>query len=114
MKTLSLLVGLFLLGTAFPSFAQPANDNFDSAATLTDSAEGSNVGATQQVGEPSTVDRPGFTRSALGGHSVWWRWTAPTTGLYTIKTGDRSGVQPSSTFDTQLGVYTGTSLSNLV
>lgn len=114
MKTLSLLVGLLLLGNTIHSFAQPANDNFGSAATLVDVSIGTNVGATPQANDPTDVERPGFPRSPLGTNSVWWRWTAPSSGLYTIKTGDRSGAQPSSDFDTQIGVYTGTNLTSLV
>ncbi|MBA4149453.1 MAG: VCBS repeat-containing protein [Verrucomicrobia bacterium] len=114
MKTLSFFIGLILLGTPFTSFAQSPTDDFEfSAFIISTSVTGSNVGATQQPGEPTTVERPGFPRSPLGGRSVWWRWTAPESRLYTIKTGDRSGTEPSSTFDTQLGVYTGTELGNL-
>src|SRR5439155_15585934 len=40
------------------------------------------------------------------GKSVWWTWTAPAGGSVTIKTA-------GSSFDTLLGVYTGTSVSTL-
>lgn len=114
MKTLSLIAG-FLLVVNFNLYAQPANDDFDSAALVIGTlATGSNIGATTEPGEPLDVERPGFPRSPLGGHSVWWRWTAPASGLFTIKTGDRSGAEPSSNFDTQLAVYAGTSLNDLV
>src|SRR3989442_10607968 len=42
----------------------------------------------------------------VGGKSVWWSWTAPSAGSVTINTF-------GSTFDTLLGVYTGTSVSAL-
>lgn len=53
--------------------------------------EGSNAGATKEVGEPKHADR-------TGGRSVWISWTAPTNGLVTFST-------IGSSFDTLLGVY---------
>jgi hypothetical protein len=99
---------------ASTAFAQPSNDNFADAPLISGtSASGTNVGATRESGEPTSVNWPGHDRSALGGKSVWWKWIAPNSGLFTIKTGDKSGHLPSSNFDTQLGVYTGTSVENL-
>jgi hypothetical protein len=81
----------------------PANDNFTSAtllATTTNiSVLATNVLATKEPGEPKHA-------GAVGGHSVWWKWTAPGNGAVIINT---SG----STFNTVLGVYTGTTVSNL-
>jgi hypothetical protein len=68
-----------------------------SGSTVT--AFGSNVGATAQSGEPAHG-------GATATNSVWWTWTAPTSGAVAITT---SG----STFDTTLGVYTGSSVSGL-
>src|SRR5205814_7267214 len=59
----------------------------------------SNVGATTETGEP-------YHGGNIGGKTVWWTWTAPSAGSVTINT---SG----SSFDTLLGVYTGTSVSGL-
>ena len=82
----------------------PANDNFanaiaidlsNNAATVT----GSNVAATKESGEPNNA-------STTGGHSVWWKWTAPTGGNLALNL-------QGSLFDTTLGVYTGSSVSNL-
>ena len=58
--------------------------------------------ASREPGEPlhSTFGNP-------GGASLWWRWTAPTTGPVTIST-------IGSDFDTLLAVYTGSVLSTLV
>jgi hypothetical protein len=61
----------------------------------------SNLTAVKEVGEPMIAGNPG------GGKSVWWQWRAPLTGPVTISTA-------GSSFDTLLGVYTGTTLSNLV
>ena len=41
-----------------------------------------------------------------GGKSVWWTWTAPSSGSVQIDT-------IGSSFDTILGVYTGSSVSSL-
>ena len=86
-----------------PGFV-PANNNFANAAPLTLSgtsaqATGSNVAATKETNEPSHAGN-------AGGHSVWWKWTAPATGSFTVTT-------LGSNFDTTLAVYTGTSVSSL-
>ena len=80
----------------------PANDNFASAVALSGSSgstSGTNVAATKETGEPSIAGNS-------GGASVWYRWTSPTSGTATVTTS-------SSSFDTLLGVYTGTSVSAL-
>ncbi|WP_199312503.1 beta strand repeat-containing protein [Microcoleus sp. FACHB-672] len=84
---------------------QPANDNFVNSAVLsgTDNrrltATGDNINATKEAGEPNHA---GFT----GGESAWWTWTATGNGETTINTF-------GSSFDTMLGVYTGSSVSAL-
>jgi hypothetical protein len=60
---------------------------------------GSNVGATVEPGEPEHA-RP-------GGHSVWWRWTAPA-GIVMLDV-----TTAGSNYDTTLAVYTGDSLGGL-
>jgi thiol-disulfide isomerase/thioredoxin len=82
--------------------AQPANDMFASRSVITGTniiVTGSSVGATRETGEPSHA---GYT----GGASVWWSWTAPFSGFATISTA-------GSSFDTLLGIYTGTAVSAL-
>ena len=90
----------------------PANDNFASAPALlltangTLSVKGYNTNATPESGEPghlSTGDVPSPNPKA---HSVWWRWTAPSSAAITIDT-------QGSYFDTLLAVYTGSSLAGL-
>ena len=84
------------------SGSAPANNAFASATVISGSSvnvTGSNVGANKESGEPVHPD-------SVGGASVWWAWTAPTSGSATIFT---SG----SSFDTILAVYTGTSVSAL-
>jgi subtilisin family serine protease len=80
-----------------------SNDNFADAFTLTGSsatATGSNLDATGESGEPNHAG----VSSPL--NSVWWKWTAPSSGPVTINTN-------GSNFDTTLAVYTGTSVSGL-
>ena len=79
------------------------NDDFSSATAISGasgSVTGSNAGATMQTGEP----RPS-ARSSVGA-SVWYRWTAPSGGTATFDT-------TGSSFDTVLGIYTGSSVSSL-
>jgi len=95
------VVVLFGLSVSL-SQAQPANDMFVNRVVIggtnvTDT--GSNVGATKEPGEPNH-------NGNSGGASVWWEWTAPFTEMVTISTA-------GSTFDTLLGVYTGSSVSAL-
>jgi len=62
-------------------------------------ATGSNVGATKEFGEPDHA-------SYVGERSLWWTWTAPTSGSVTVDT-------RGSSFDTVLAVYTGNSVREL-
>ncbi|NEN89555.1 MAG: S8 family serine peptidase [Okeania sp. SIO3H1] len=79
-----------------------SNDDFADSATLSgnsDNATASSINASIESGEPDHVGIP-------GGHSLWWNWTAPSSGLVTIDTF-------GSDFDTILAAYTGSSVSNL-
>ena len=55
--------------------------------------------STKEVGEPNHADN-------AGGHSVWWRFTAPSNGNVSMDT-------RGSVFDTTLGIYTGNSVAAL-
>ncbi len=80
----------------------PLNDNFSNGTVIAGpivTVTGSNAGATREPGEPEIAGNP-------GGSSVWWTWTAPSNGTYTVTTRD-------SAFATLLGVYTGASVSAL-
>ncbi len=80
----------------------PPNDLFANAQVVSGSsgsATGSNVGATKEPGEPNHAGN-------AGGASVWFRWTAPSSGTATVDT-------LSSSFDTLLGVYTGSAVNQL-
>ena len=94
------------LGSPFPP---PANDNFANRAVITGSpvnVSGSNVGASFE-GATADFEHGEPLHVSLGGKSVWWTWTAPFSGGLTLTTA-------RSAFDTILGVYTGTNLTNLV
>ena len=62
-------------------------------------ALGDNMEATRESGET-------YHAGKFGNHSVWLRWLAPANGIASVAT-------RGSTFDTLLGVYTGTSVDSL-
>jgi hypothetical protein len=82
--------------TLGPPQGPPLNDNFNNritiAGTRLSNVTGSNVGATREPGEPFHCDE-------VGGKSVWWTWTAPSSGTLTLTTSSR-------TFETMFAVYT--------
>src|SRR5205807_2045387 len=60
----------------------PPNDNFVNRISISAAAKtvtGLNVGATREAGEPNHAGN-------AGGASVWWTWTAPSNGTYTVTT----------------------------
>jgi hypothetical protein len=80
----------------------PANDRFVNRIPLTGAfaeATGYNIRATHETGEPDH----GF---AGGQQSVWWTWTAPASGNASITTW-------GSSYDTALGIYTGSAVNTL-
>lgn len=86
--------------------ARPRNDHFANSYEIKMpsgqtqlTATGNNVDATSETGEP-VHGGPGASRS------VWWRWTATSTGTVEFRT-------QGSTFNTRLAVYTGSSVSSL-
>ena len=84
--------------------AAPANDNFADAVVLSGDDVSrlgdTNVGATLEAGEPTTV------ASEPAGASVWYRWTASADGEVKVDT-------VTSDFDTLLGIYTGSAVDTL-
>ena len=86
----------------FSLLLPPANDQFTNALILTGSsgtATATNTAATKESGEPNHANN-------RGGKSVWFQWTAPSSGAWTFSTA-------GSSFDTTLAVYSGLTLSNL-
>ncbi|MCE2863784.1 MAG: S8 family serine peptidase, partial [Opitutaceae bacterium] len=90
------------LAVTLPLRPPPANDAFAKRLPLAGpsaSATGPSEGATREAGEPLHAGRE-------GGASVWWTWTAPASGRAVVTT-------RGSSFDTLLGVYTGTAVDPL-
>jgi hypothetical protein len=86
--------------------APPANDNFASAQAISGiggTIKGANINgtasATKEIGEPNHAGN-------TGGASIWYTWTAPLTRTFFFDT-------HGSSFDTLLGVYTGSSVGSL-
>lgn len=81
----------------------PTNDLFANRVSLSGLsvlvATAHNTNATAEVGEPAHA---GFAAQS----SVWWSWTAPDTGVVTVRTTD-------SSFDTTVAVYRGGTLGTL-
>jgi hypothetical protein len=100
---------LLLLGTTIFAVA-PVNDNFANAtlipSALPQTVTGNTTDATAETGEPFHSDWPNTAQ--IGRNTIWWVWTAPASGSVTIDT-ENSGTG----VDTELGVYTGTSVGAL-
>lgn len=89
--------------TVDPISVRPANDRLANAELLpgtSGKATGSNIRASGESGEPNHAG------SAAPLESVWWSWTAPVAGTFSI---DSYG----SSFDTVLAVYTGNAVNAL-
>ncbi len=79
-----------------------SNDLFAFATPLTGTdgvVSGTNSAASKEFGEPAHG-------GSAGGHSIWWTFKAPADGVLSLST-------TNSTFDTLLGVYTGTRVDQL-
>ena len=80
----------------------PANDDFSNAFSivgLSGITNGYTIGASKETGEPAHA-------SDVGGRSVWFTWVAPASGPTEFNTA-------GSSFDTLLGIYTGSSVTGL-
>jgi hypothetical protein len=76
----------------------PANDDLADATELSGTSD---TGTADNRGA-STEPRENY----WSGRTVWWRWTAPSTGTATVDLSD-------SDFDTALGIYAGSSYDDL-
>lgn len=96
-----------LVGRSIPIYffvvpPPPLNDHFTNRFQLTGSSltsTGYNTSASKEMGEPNHG-------GSVGGASAWWQWTPTSNGLAVVST-------LGSTFDTLLGVYQGSTVSNL-
>lgn len=80
----------------------PANNSFSQATTiigLRGSINGRNIAASRETGEPKIGGND-------GGASIWYRYQPTRTGVLTVNT-------TGSTYDTMLGLYSGTKVSAL-
>lgn len=92
-----------LLSAATAAYSQvPSNDLFANAWILTGNLAVTNGNSNNGTKEP---DEPNHA-NLVGGRSVWFAWTAPSTGRTRIHT-------IPSQFNTLLAVYTGSSMSTL-
>ena len=82
--------------TSTAVFAQPANDNFANAETLSGlkfNITRTNVGATKEPGEANHANN-------AGGKSVWFKWVAPMSRSFVVST-----ARTPTNLDTLLAVY---------
>ena len=85
------------------SVSRPANDNFANATRISGASgrtSGTTIDATSQSGEPLVRFKAAAT------NTIWWVWTAPSSSTFTFCT-------TNTTFDTVMGIYSGSSLSGL-
>jgi hypothetical protein len=79
----------------------PANDHFTNATPILTTSLTDSIYTAYASKDPGEPDHAGN----VGGHSVWWTWTAPAIGTVNINT-------TGSGFDTLLAVYTSSSPAN--
>jgi hypothetical protein len=90
------------IGNAVMNINPPVNDDFAEATVISGTSGATNgytIGASKEPYEPAHAGE-------VGGHSVWYSWTAPASGPVDFNT-------VGSDFNTTLAVYTGDSVSNL-
>jgi len=80
----------------------PANDSFATGADLGSELDTA-VSATTTSATLETGELAPFSMAS----TVWFKWTAPSTGWFDVSSGSISGITPA------LGVWQGTSLTNL-
>ncbi|WP_035604532.1 hypothetical protein [Haloferula sp. BvORR071] len=88
------------------AIAVPANDNFANAINMTGSAwtaNGTNVDASRE--DAGSEPLSGLS-DPYASSTVWWKWTAPAAGRYRVSLA-------GSSFDSVLGIYTGSALNAL-
>jgi len=91
------------VGTVVLNIAPCPHDDFATSCLISGSSgttNSYNIGASKELNEPAHA-------YDVGGHSIWFSWTAPKTGPVDFNT-------LGSGFDTTLAVYTNNSLSSLV
>ena len=105
---------LLLLAATARAQQAPLNDNFTNATVisgLTGTATGNNIGATLQPGEANAILTSDNGLVSVG-ESVWYEWTAPSSGNVTFDTFGSVDAN-YNTMDTVLAAYTGQTLATL-
>ena len=108
---------VFMLVAVQPAFAAvgPANDDFANAQVLTGAngtTSGTNVDATGETGEPANHAAE-CCDPDLGDASVWYKWTAPSSGVFAFDTFVTDELLGGIEDGTVLGVYTGSAVNAL-
>src|SRR5437868_1065728 len=116
-RFLVVLVLAFIFGPAAAHAAAPTNDNFSASVPLPlgPNVQGNTIDATAEPGEPPMPgvnsvedDCVSISDGSRCSSSVWYTFTVPSTGTYTIETCDLS-----TEVDTVLAVWTGSSVGAL-
>jgi len=90
------------VGTLVLNIAPPANDDFAAASVISGGSGTTSSYTIEASKEPYERAHAGD----VGGHSIWYRWTAPASGPVDFNT-------VGSDFSTVLAVYTGDNVTNL-
>lgn len=93
------------------AYQPPANDNFAGAQNLGNALPTSVAGSTVDSGWQS--GDPAFLGTETGARSVWYSWTAPSSGQVQIQVCPFE-ILPGSASNLALAAYTGASLGSLV
>jgi len=104
---LSLAAGSYTVGSPATATVTIADDDVATGndafagrlALTTNNTSGNNTTATKEVGEPNHAGN-------VGGKSVWWTWIATFNGSVTFSS-------EGSSFDTTMGIYTGSAVNAL-
>ena len=96
-------VNSLVAGATVQITALSGADAFSNRVSVTGASglvRGTTAGATREMDEPMHADKP-------GGQSIWYTWQAPANGIATLHL-------LGSSFDTLVGVYTGTDVAQLI
>lgn len=84
----------------------PANNDFANAVAIS-TASGTDTSVTTIESATVEAGEPKGTQVSTLHHTVWWKWTCPTSGDYVFRT------DGATDLDTNMAVWTGTTLAGL-